>query len=55
LSNEDDVLNEFLTEMGERLQDIEDSLGKLDVDADPETINSLFRAIHTINPSLPLF
>jgi two-component system chemotaxis sensor kinase CheA len=48
LSSEDDVLNEFLTEMGERLQDIEDGLARLDAEADSEVINFLFRAIHTI-------
>ena len=48
MNKEDEIFKNFIVEMGERLQDLEDALGELEQAYQPDLINQLFRCIHTI-------
>jgi two-component system, chemotaxis family, sensor kinase CheA len=43
-----EILTSFLSETNEHLENIEAKIVSLEVDADPETINEIFRSMHTI-------
>ena len=47
MNNDSDIFQNFLVEMGERLQDLEDGLEELEQSYQPALINKLFRAVHT--------
>ena len=50
----DDLIDEFVTESKEHIADIEDDLIKIEADmehVDPEVINRVFRAAHSIKGS----
>jgi two-component system chemotaxis sensor kinase CheA len=52
----DDAFNTFIAESRDLLQQMEDALLRLEqADDDPETINAIFRAAHTIKGSAGLF
>ena len=48
MNTEDEVFKNFLVEMGEKLEELEESLGELEQGYSPEIVNKLFRAVHTI-------
>ena len=48
LAQDEILLREFVTESEEQLQHMEQDLLTLEGNADPEAVNRLFRAIHTI-------
>ena len=48
VNKDSDIFQNFLVEMGERLQDLEDGLEELEKSYQPDLINKLFRAVHTI-------
>ena len=48
MNKEDEIFKNFIVEMGERLQDLEDALAELDQGYQPNLINQLFRCVHTI-------
>ena len=48
MNKDSDIFQNFLVEMGERLQDLEDGLEELEQSYQPDLINKLFRAVHTI-------
>lgn len=54
--NLDDALQTFIVESRELLQDMEDALLRMENEpADPDTVNAIFRAAHTIKGSSGLF
>ena len=53
--NQDDVFRSFLSEMGDRLDDFEQALSGLEREFSLETVNELFRAIHTIKGGAGFF
>ncbi len=55
MSQEDEIFQNFIVEMGERLQDLEDSLAELDKAFEPDLINTLFRSVHTIKGGASFF
>jgi len=48
MNPEDEVFKNFLVEMGEKLEELEESLAELEQGYSPEVMNKLFRAVHTI-------
>lgn len=48
MNQEDEIFQNYIVEMGERLQDLEEGLADLDQAYNPEIINGLFRSVHTI-------
>jgi len=48
MNPEDEVFKNFLVEMGEKLEELEESLAELEQGYSPEVVNKLFRAVHTI-------
>ena len=48
MDKDNEIFQNFLIEMGERLQDLEEGLDELDQSYHPDIINKLFRAVHTI-------
>lgn len=48
MNPEDEVFKNFLVEMGEKLEELEESLAELEQGFSPEIVNGLFRAVHTI-------
>ena len=52
---DEEILGEFLTEMSERLADLEISLQDLEISYSRDTLNSLFRSVHTIKGGAGFF
>ena len=48
MNTEDEVFKNFLVEMGEKLEELEESLAELEQGYSLEVVNKLFRAVHTI-------
>ena len=48
MNPEDEVFKNFLVEMGEKLEELEESLSELEQGYSSEVMNKLFRAVHTI-------
>ena len=48
MNPEDEVFKNFLVEMGEKLEELEESLAELEQGYSLEVVNKLFRAVHTI-------
>jgi len=55
MNPEDEIFNNFILEMGERLQDLEDNLAELDQAFEADLINALFRSVHTIKGGASFF
>jgi two-component system, chemotaxis family, sensor kinase CheA len=53
--SQDDVFRSFLSEMGDRLDDFEQALSRLEREFSLDTVNELFRAIHTIKGGAGFF
>ncbi len=53
--SQDDVFRGFLSEMGDRLDDFEQALARLEREFSLDTVNELFRAIHTIKGGAGFF
>lgn len=53
--SQDDVFRSFLSEMGDRLDDFEQALSRLEQEFSLDTVNELFRAIHTIKGGAGFF
>ena len=48
MNSEDEVFKNFLVEMGEKLEELENGLAELEEGFSQEVVNKLFRAVHTI-------
>jgi len=48
MNPEDEVFKNFLVEMGEKLEELEDGLAELENGFSTDLVNKLFRAVHTI-------
>ena len=48
MNPEDEVFKNFLVEMGEKLEELENGLAELEDGFSPDVLNKLFRAVHTI-------
>ena len=48
MNPEDEVFKNFLVEMGEKLEELEDGLSELENGFSTDLVNKLFRAVHTI-------
>jgi two-component system, chemotaxis family, sensor kinase CheA len=55
MNSEDEIFNNFIVEMDERLQDLEDNLAELDQAFEADLINALFRSVHTIKGGSSFF
>ncbi len=48
MNREDEVFKNFLVEMGEKLEELENGLAELEEGFSQDVVNKLFRAVHTI-------
>ena len=48
MNPEDEVFKNFLVEMGEKLEELENGLAELEEGFSQDVVNKLFRAVHTI-------
>ena len=48
MNTEDEVFKNFLVEMGEKLEELENGLAELEEGFSQDVVNKLFRAVHTI-------
>ena len=48
MNPEDEVFKNFLVEMGEKLEELENGLAELEDGFSQDVVNKLFRAVHTI-------
>ena len=53
--SQDDVFRSFLSEMSDRMDDFEQALSRLEQEFSLDTVNELFRAIHTIKGGAGFF
>ena len=48
MNPDDEVFKNFLVEMGEKLEELENGLAELEEGFSEEVVNKLFRAVHTV-------